>query len=763
MTTQARCPKCDAVLIEGAVFCLQCGTKIEEAGEPAFDTVFCPECGAKTSSEFAFCKECGKVLQEGTPKEETPKEISVIENPKEAKKPKPGLFAKLRVKPLLIGAVVLVAVAAIAVSAFVVFGGGGETGVGEHLVYLRDDELQLSNLTQDKPFELTGKFYEGSTALGPDSAPLLSGLICTSSDGRYIFYPDRIAESENSFSYYWRDLTAAPDKQEATKVDSDIIIDSAFGRLSDYACVSDDGSRSFYVKGEDKRLYAYDRASGEKSKLDDNVTGFSADESGNYIIYAIFEDGEYTLYEMTLDGITGERAKIDSASNVERVYPNTKKVFYIKDGSLYYKISGEDKVKIASDVNRVVSVVNETSVYYIKAEEIKTPLADFIDDDLAADDRNTSDPGVKPAYPVQPSPVSPGDSTAYSRYLQDIETWKQTCTRIDEEYEAAQTNYYKRLFHDELRTALGDEDNAVSYSKYSLYYWNNGESTLVAEDIGREDNRQPVFLAASDKAETVVYQKYNMSARKLFKISELVTAGGRSDYYNGYVYDIVSEFRSEVSSPRKVAPDVYVAAGTHESIIECDNAKDWRIRNDGVVCFLDDYNDDKGYGTLMSATIENGAAAKPEKIDEDVNIFEFGNGSRRLIYFKDVSNGAGDLYLDGKRISSDVRADIHTSVFYVGQRWLYNYEDSENLIYYTDFSDKRQNGTLNIYKDGKSAKISDDACYFVAIDENNVAYLFDYNFDRQRGDLKLFDGKESTTIDTDVTAVFWSLRKMGWE
>ena len=48
-----KCPKCGVVLPEGAKFCLECGASLENK---------CPKCGAKFPAGAKFCLECGEKL-----------------------------------------------------------------------------------------------------------------------------------------------------------------------------------------------------------------------------------------------------------------------------------------------------------------------------------------------------------------------------------------------------------------------------------------------------------------------------------------------------------------------------------------------------------------------------------------------------------------------------------------------------------------------------------------------------------------------------
>lgn len=754
MQTQTICTKCNAVLEDGTEFCQECGTKVDIALETAHEDVFCPECGVKTTTEFTFCPDCGKPLGEEK------SDVSVATEKLDKKK-----FV-LPVKPLYLGVAAAMVVVLVVVIA-TIMGGSGSVN-GNRIIYAKDKELQFAYLSDLKPFQLTERLTDGSYT--PDASDLMriSTYILMSDNGRYVFYPDRAGD--DGFTYYWRDLKADNSKKETvTKIDSEISI---------VPHLTNDGSKLFYVKGDDRRLYIFDRKTSEKNKLDDSVKSFYINEEGDYLIYDTYKDGEYSVYEMTIKGLAGEKNKLDSSSEIHTAFANDKKVYYLKEDTLYFKEFGKDKVRIASDVNQVVSVVDATSLYYLKTEEVTNKLSDFISDDMAADDRNLTEPSPK-AYPEEPTYPSEYDyqhnvwyasywgderhpdtnesgywyqqtdheaySVAYEQYQTDYSAWEIEYNRLRSEYNAEVALYQGKESRDELRAALDDEENAVTYNKYNLYYWTQSGDILVASDLSSNGYSQ--HLATSSKIPAVVYQKYNTSASGNQKLSELLSDS------NGYFYinDVIWDIKNRVTATRNISEDIYIASGEKESIVECGKTSNWAISQNGSIYFLDDYNSDKNYGVLKSIAVSGGGISKPVKIDDDVIHFRFGNDHKNVYYFKDIKNGTGDLYLNGKTIATDV----YTSS-------LYNFKNSETLLYYTDYSSKNEKGTLCILKNGAQAKIADDVSFFTPIDEKNTAYLIDYNRDRQRGDLMLYNGiSKPTLVDSDVTALLWS-PKMMW-
>ncbi len=753
MLSKGTCPNCKAEVDEGSKFCPECGTKIEaqEQAEPScFETVFCSQCGTKTTTEFMVCPECGKQMGSTN--------IGVI--------PDVGVKSKFDLTQFIIKnkfvGIVAASVLILIILAGVLFTVVGNKSGKPYVLYAKDQELNFTNLSKIKPFEMTNKLIDSEEYLEPYEYTFLSAYILFSEDNKYIFYPDRI-DGEGQWSYYWRNL-----KDDNTKSDAAHKIDSEI--FSENIALSKDGSKFFYIKGEEKKLYIYDRKSDEKAKLDEEVSGFYINDEGDYLIYETYVDGEYTIYELSLKGLKGEESKLDSNSSIQYAYPNSKKVFYQKEGSLYLKERKKEKVKISSDVAKVISVIDRESVYYLKKEEITSKLSGFINDDMAASDKDIVEPQY-PTYPTKPEYPSEADystqewvsdywsstwneeldewgywlqdtdwdryNAAYTQYQEDYANWQTEYDSMKEEYDLAYTVYENKLFRDELRSQLESEENAVTYNKYLLYYWKDGKETAIASDIVFEDYSYPLTETSSE-VPAVIYQKYSVSNVVLQKLSDLTTD-------NIYYSDIIPELQDKITSSRIVSDDTYLAYKEKESTIDSTDAKSWLINKDGIIYFLDDYDTDKQYGTLKSAKISGGSVETPVTIDEDVVGYRYGFGNNKIYYYKDVKDGSGDLYLKGKIIATDV---------YINS--LYSFKDSDSLLYYVDYSDSNYDGTLCLLKGDKETKISDDVTSFAPISESNIAYLVDYSNDREKGDLMLYQGKKkSVAIDTDVTEIVW--------
>ena len=748
MQNQVVCPNCKTVLKESDVFCPMCGTKARDA---AGGTDFCPGCGAKLSADMAFCKECGKPLGN-----------TAGDAAQNGGQRKTFSFGKLLKKPAFLAipaAAIILVIAIIAIAA--------ASSAVPRLVYVKDNGLLLSKLSKKSPSELSSKISE-SVSIDPWEKSY-GRYILVSDDGRYMFYPNRFEDYYFKTAYYWCDLKSDTSKREShVRIDSDIIMTSTF--------LTKDGRKFFYIKGDDRRLYVYDRAADKKTKLDDYVEYFYVSDTGDYIIYSKY-DGQSTLYEMPLKGTSGEKNKIEANATIVYASPGDRTVYYYNydNGSLYRKKSGKDKEKIASEIKRVISVNDDGTVYYLKEETVVNKLSDFIDDDMAETDKKEivlPEPNYpeKPVYPdiydyqekvwisdsfwgFERHPetnewgywITETNQEAYNaaveKYYKEYEQWEKEVDKYNREYEEAYRNLKAQEFRKSLRNVFDSEENAVTYTNVSLCYWNSGTETVVADNIF-------YVRDSSQKTNAVLYQKYVSSDGERLKMSDLFT-----EEFVGYSeYDYVYNIQDRIRATRTCSEDLYIAANGKESVLNCESPAFLDFSSDGTLYFLDSFSYSIGYGNLMSVTIKNGIAGEPVKIDEEVAGYIFGNGNDNIYYCKDVKDSSGDIYINGKLLASDV---------YIPS--LYNYKGSNRLIYLKDYSGRSRSGTLCINVEGRETSISDDASCFVPVNEKNIAFLSDYSYERNEGDLMLYTGKKKpNSIDTDVAMPLWN-REMLWE
>lgn len=690
------CPKCNKELSDGTKFCDGCGAQI-------FETIFCPNCGKQTSTEFAFCQSCGASITE-TPAEEQPAAV-----PTEKK--------KLPKKAIMFGGIG-VAVVAVLILVISLFSGGGKAK-NDFTLYLKDSEIFFSDMKKDsEAWQLTSRLVDSEDVDDDDlayAASTLGSYIYTSEDGKYIFFPDKIADDDDGFNLYYREL--GNPEAEAVKIDSDI---------QSYT-VNTSATIVTYLKGEEGNLYQYKLAEDSKDKVASEVEGFEVSDDGTKIGYINSEGSLYLKYAGK------DKEKIASeVTSLEYLTDDFKTVYYIKEGSLYKQVEGEDRVKIASEVYRVIKIYETGEIYYLTSEAGEISLMDYVTDDMKTTDASITEPSY-PNYPNSPSRPSWWDydtyaeyDAAYEAYEDAYEAWEAECDRMETEYYAAREAWYAKQSRDELREDL--EEEVLEQSNYSLCFYNGTEATVIT-DAFVGDYYDSDYTYASD-APVIIYEAYNQSSLKKVKLSEVES-----------IYDIEEMVEAALFS----SSERYIAVKTTATVVEQEKeARNFRINSSGtVVYYIDDIPDEKSYGELYRISITNGTVGKAEVYDSDVytGYCHFA-GDDKFEYYKDYKDSKGELYVNKVKIDYDV--SVYSTVVY---------SDSDKVIYFTDWNDKKDYGTLKIYQGGESVKVADDVHNFSTMSDGRILYLYDYSLNYYKGELHVWENGETRKIDDDVVAV----------
>ncbi len=689
------CPKCNKELSDGTKFCDGCGAQI-------FETIFCPNCGKQTSTEFAFCQSCGASITE-TPTEEQPAAV-----PTEKK--------KLPKKAIMFGGIG-VAVVAVLILVISLFSGGGKAK-NDFTLYIKDSEIFFSDMKKDsEAWQLTSRLVDSKDVDDDDlayAANTLGSYICTSEDGKYIFFPDKIADDDDGFNLYYREL--GNPEAEAVKIDSDI---------QSYT-VNTSATIVTYLKGEEGNLYQYKLAEDSKDKVASEVEGFEVSDDGTKIGYINSEGSLYLKYEGK------DKEKIASeVTSLEYLTDDFKTVYYIKEGSLYKQVEGEDRVKIASDVYRVIKIYETGEIYYLTSEAGEISLMDYVTDDMKDADASIAEPSY-PDYPNSPSRPSWWDydtdaeyDAAYEAYEDAYEAWEAECDRMETEYYAAREAWYAKQSRDELREDL--EEEVLEQSNYSLCFYNGTEEVVITDAFvgGYYSN----YTYASE-APVISYEAYNQSSLKKVKLSEVES-----------IYDIENMVEAALFS----SSERYIAVKGTATVVEQEKeATNFRINSSGtVVYYIDDIPEEKNYGELYRISINNGVVGKAEVYDSDVYTgYCYFVNDTELEYFKDYKNGKGELYINKNKIDYDVycySVDV--------------YSDLDKIFYFTDWNDEKDYGTLKVYDGKEATKIADDVHSFSVTPYGRVLYLYDYSLNYYKGELHEWSNGETRKIDDDVVCV----------
>ncbi len=466
------CPNCGTTLENEAAFCAQCGTNITNAPvmqdvqtpvSSAVQTPVCPNCGTQLGIDDAFCQECGTPVGRtadqlaGLPTAAAVRAVKAVGREAE----KHQFFST---KVILIATVAVVVIAAVIIGLFM-FGSSAKN----HLLYLKDDELNMTALDKIQPLELTDGLYDGSGNAGY----YLYAYIQFSDDGKYMFYPESMSEYDDM------DLYCLNLKADNTKENSAFKIDS---EVNDYK-ISLNGTKVFYLKNN--KLYLHNLK--EKVKIDSDVYEFHINGDGTQLLYVTNDDDLY-IYDMK----SGDSVKIDSDARLEYVTEDLGKIYYLKNDVLYLKEPGKDKAKIDSDVSGVISVFDSGGLYYITSDTKTVPLSDYVTDDMTSD-----------AVMTEPD---------HDDYVGE-DSYGYTTFDSDAYYEAWDA-YYEKQERDALREEL--KYNTYSLTKSSLYYFDGKAAVKVADDYST------YMTAGLDKA-MLVYSKFSSADMPAFKLSEITS------------------------------------------------------------------------------------------------------------------------------------------------------------------------------------------------------------------------------------------------
>ncbi len=677
----AFCANCGAKLDAGSIFCANCGAKAAETPvEPAPSVPeSAPQPGPEAAPAVAQADSAAPAVTEPVAAESAP----VQPGPEKKGLPK---------KVLLIGGIALAAIVVVVLAMVLLFGGGGKNN---YALYLQDQELFYTEMAKVAPVQVTGKLVGTGETIDNDdlaeSAAAIGYLTVLSKDGKILFYPDRIGDSEG-ITLYFRYLNKP--KAEAVKIDSDIVA---------YA-VNEKGNCVTYLRS-DGMLYQHNLK--EKTKIASEIAHFYVTPDGKKLVYL---NEESTLYSQI---VGKDREQLDIEVSLNYVSEDLSVICYIKDDILYLKKDKQDKIKISSDVYSTLSIYESGQIYFLKSAQGGLSLSAFVNDDMQAADADM----IRPEYPSYPFSW---DFDTQEEYQAAVDAFDQAVEDYNEAYDA----YLEKSNRDDIRESL--KDRTLTGSSYDLYYYDGKEVALVIEGFTPGSYSDNYSLAADRPV--MVFKSYDTANIPKIKLSE---ASG--------IYDLETKVEQALSKSMKL----FIATGGTLTEIEQSSPAKIVIDDKGSTVYYLAVQEDQDYGELYKVSINGGKVGASELYDNDVSAISLSFiGEGKLIYYKDVKDYVGELYVNKERIDYDVELQ---TIQYA--------EETDTIVYLIDWDDDRECGTLKTYARKKAAKVADDVNSYEITPGGEILYLRDYNLSSYRGELFVYQKNKSKKVADDVIAI----------
>ena len=436
-------------------------------------------------------------------------------------------------------------------------------------------------------------------------------------------------------------------------------------------------------------------------KIDSGVNGFYVNDGETLITYRK-SDGAWYWYSLNKQ----EKEKIAAEVRYAKIAGNGDVAYTDSDNNLYLKRNGKDKEKLASNVDELhwISPDGKT-VLYSKDDNLYMHMSGKDREKIASDVFS-----VLPAF----------DDGSFYYIKENDDRTLMDFVRDDNKLSDSE----KRYLREEL-----EED--VSGYFYELYRYDGKESTLLSDLFRYATISSFPTYSLNREKQMMLFRALDEDNYEPVRLSEFASV-----YWDG-IEKLEAAFDDSTL--------IYVASGNTIRPVELEDVDYCMFSSDGSnAYFICDYESDEG--DLYQVSLSGSGTLRPELLDSDVYYYLFSVQDSKVCYFKDVNYddnagvSLGEMYIDGKRIDSDVYP------------YVCSYRAaSKTLLYITDWN--KNGGTLCRWSGGKSSKIADDVYSRVFTPNGDVLYLVDYNTKSRQGDLYRFSGSKSEKIDEDVTRI----------
>ena len=452
-------------------------------------------------------------------------------------------------------------------------------------------------------------------------------------------------------------------------------------------------------------------------------------------------DGTGTLYYRSLTSFKKEAEKIAGGVSRYTVSENGKLVTYLK-GDTLYQFDMKDENKLAKEVSSYRVSSDGKIIYYKNTEGAWYVLKDEESEKIGTD--------------ITIKHITEDYSTVY--YLTDSKLYKKTIGKDKEkllsdvdgvsDITEEGTFYYSRTEEIPLSEFFVEDTDEYDGLMESL-----AEEELTFHELGYFDGKTETVLGENcvDADELtyadgmmVAYNQYDISAAGSISLTKLVEYYYNSDHY--YVTDAAEEMVAEQLAATEAW---YLASNGKTSVLELEEIYDLSLSEDGATLYaLCEIDEEKSEGILYKVTVSGGKVKSVEEADDGVYsdrgcYFASYYGSEYsdyFVYFKDVKDDEGDLYVNGELVDSEV---------YVRSTVRYN-PGSKALVYYVDYDAEKSEGALKVWDGKKSEEIYDEVYHYSILDSGEVLVGYDHSSSDSTVTLASWKGGKLTEICEDV-------------
>lgn len=496
--------------------------------------------------------------------------------------------------------------------------------------------------------------------------------------------------------------------------------------------LTQDAKKLFYIDGEGDLYYAKTSNLKKPVELDSKVSRFWVSENGKTVVY---QTGNGALYTHNLK----KEEKIAKYASDIYVSDDCKIIYFMNDDGDYICWKNGKEEEIDDDIDIEYISEDYKTIIYGDGKDIFMKKVGKDAKEIASDFAGTT--GITTDGTFYYWTYPDGDMADY--------------------------------FDDK------DMDGEMGYLS-TLYYFNGSKSKKIADNVYVDTSL--TTSSANGERVAIYYYQFGKVAEGDLDYDDLRDLWEETDDYEKAMIQLLTDVSG------KCTRNIGINGKAAKVKLEEDFSRMYLSANGKTMYALVDVED--GEGTLMKASVSGNKVKAFKEVDSDVergNIEGFAysyasyglkeipdsNFSDLFVYFKDVENGEGELFINGQSVADDVYTggmlynpgekaimfftDVKdgegTLNMHNGKKFTeiaqdvvsYSIHDSGDVVFTTDLKDSEF--TLNLYT-GKVKEIAQDVRDYSFSADGDILYRTDVK--NGEGDLYLYTGK-SKLIDDDVT------------